>query len=220
MVIKKILIITLLIAAILVPCVYALPTTGAATAVGNKNVTFTATGVTSYAYWKYGYVTGVYAYKTVNVSGTGAVSYTERGVPLMAGWKIYFEVCDSTGCGAELSTTLLNATPLTQTTFGIVEQNIANADWNASAVGSSIIQPYLWVSPISVFWFMVFFFIYTGMWLRQRELIIPAFLGLIASGFIMVGGTNAIGLPPEVITISQSLFYASIAGVIFGLFKR
>lgn len=225
---KKSIFIFLLLVMLLVQCAYAVPTTQAAFNVNSINVTFNATGASGNTWWEYGTRSGELSWKTENTSAVGGyANITESGVPLMAGLKFYFRACDSTGCGSELDVTLTAVTPAPTTTFGSTARNISRSHFDLAQIGTSILEPYVWVTGnAQILMGVLLFFVFTGLWLRQREVILPIILGMILSGLLIYNGASggavsgSIGIPPEMLMIVIGLVAAGLTGVIVGLLKR
>jgi hypothetical protein len=210
---------------LLAHCAYALPTITAAVAVNSSSMTFRATGATNPPiYFKYGTVSNNYpwiTYNTSNQSG-GLVYWKETGVPLMSGTTFYYRCCDASGCSAtELSSTLAAVTPAPTTTYGVVGQNISRSHFDLATLGGNIIEPTLWVVPRSEILFgIVLFFVFTGIWIRHRELIMPVIVGMIGAGLLFYSGTNSVGMPPEFMIVIIGIVAAGLTGVVLGLLKR
>lgn len=209
-------IILCLFLAVVVQNAYAVPTTVTATGITSQNLTFMVTGATDPVWWEYGVVTGNLAWRTDNqtVADTGTANLTETGTPLMSSTTFYYRACDSTGCGAELSSTLLAVTPAPETTFGRVAHNISASHFDLALIGGSILEPYTWVTANpNIVLGMLLFFIFTGLWLREREVILPIMLGMIGAGLLIF-------VPPEFMIIAVGFVCAGLAGVLLGLGKR
>lgn len=206
---------------VLVSSVSALPTTGAASLIGSNNVTLTAAGVTTTAWFEYGMTSGALIWKSPNDTATGAYSKRIYGSPLMGGQTFYYRACDVTGCGAELSFTMAVVTPQPQTTFGYIYQNVTESGFNPVLIGANAMAPYMWpVEPAnSVVWGLIFLCIFAGLWMRGRDVTIPVILGFIV-GFIALNPVYGIGVPAPFSGIAQGIVYASLAGIIMALFKK
>jgi hypothetical protein len=212
----------ILLLLLLAQCAYALPTTQDVAFKNTSSVLFYATGVTTPSYFKYGTISGQYTWLTENQSNASALHYTwEHGVPLMSGRTFYFRVCDVTGCGIEKTVVMSTVTVAPTTTFNVLAMNITRSEFNLATIGQNIIEPYTWVtSNPNILFGVLLFFVFTGLWLRQREVIIPIILGMIASGLLMYQGTNSVGIPPEMFIIVVALVTLGLGGVVMGLYKR
>lgn len=213
----------ILLAMLLVQCAYAAPTTQAAFNVNSMNVTFDATGATGDTWWEYGMKSGSLSWKTENASAVGGyANITESGVPLMSATKYYFRACDSTGCGSELDVTLSAVTPAPATTYGNTARNISKSHFDIAQIGTSIMEPYIWVTgSIQILFGVLLFFVFTGLWLRQREVVLPIILGMIGSGLLIYSGaTNPVGIPPEFLIVVIGLVAAGLTGVVTGILKK
>jgi hypothetical protein len=204
---------------VMVAGVTAIPTTGAATNVTSNSVNLSASGITGTGWFEYGLTTGYLSWKSPNTTVTGTMTRILYGSPLMGGQTFYYKVCDTTGCGNELSFSLAAVTPAPQTTFGYVYQNVTETGFDPIAITNNAIQPYIWVAPISVIWGLVFLFIFSALWLRGRDVTVPTILGLIC-GFVLFNPVYGMTLHPDFIGMSQGLAYASCAGIVFSIFKK
>ena len=199
--------------------VSAVPTTNPASLISSNNVTFSGSGMASPNWFDYGMSSGYLIWKTPNQTAAGLVNYTEVGSPLIGGQVYYYKACDNTGCGAEETFTLATVTPQPQTTFSYVYENITQSGFDPAIVAYDAVQPYFWVSPPSVVWGLLFFFIFAALWVRGRDVTIPSLLGLI-TGFMVFNPTYGIQMPAEFIGMSQGICYASLSGIILALFKK
>ena len=95
----------------------ALPTTGAATDIGNNNFTLHATGAVGDTYFVYGLLPDWQGLQTVSVSPVGGVAEIDvRGAPIMPSTLYYAKVCDTTGCGNVVSFTTAEVTLIVERT--------------------------------------------------------------------------------------------------------
>lgn len=189
----------------------------------SKSITLTYHSANGVTWWEYGLSPTNLPFKTANISGVGVVSTTISGLPLVSGHTYYFRACTVTPyeCTSVSSALLATVTPNPETTYGIVQQNISASEWNVSEIGESIVEPYAWTTGSSAIVFgVILFFVWTGLWLRQKEVILPILLGWIGSGLLIYGGTNATGIPPE-FAIAASIFCCfGLAGVLLGMIKK
>lgn len=201
---------------------YGAAVTGASTGVTSNCINFSAIGSGSTTWWQYGTVSGRYAWKTENVTPVdGIANTTECGTPLMSNTLFYYRACNEEGCGAESSTTLAAVTPRPASTFGTVARNISVAHFDIRVMGVSVTEPFVWAAAnADIVFGVLLFFVFSGLWLRQREVILPILLGLIGSGLLLYSGATSVGIPPEMLIIVIGLVSAGLAGVIMGMFKR
>lgn len=208
----------LLLAFLFIPgFVSAIPTTSAATMVGNNNATWSATGGSgTYGWFQWGMKSGQTWAHTPNVTITGgAFSYTMRGTPMFGNTAYYFKACDETGCGAQQTFTTLVVTPLPLTTFGAFAVNITengfepqNAFWNA-------MRPYTAVTGETIFYGLIFALVFVGLWLRTRGTAVASMFGMICVGLFASAAVGLqLGLPPEFVSVGQALLYLSLTGAI------
>jgi hypothetical protein len=198
----------------------AVPTTQAATLIGYNNATLNMAGGVAPMWYQYGQLSGSYSWRTENSSTASSLLY---GSPLLGNTKFYYRACDGTGCGGELFFTTLQITPQVQTTYGASLRNITNGQFSVEVVQSNILAAYFWLVPTfpAIIWGLLFFAIYIGLWIRERDLVVPVILGLIAGSFVMYADTGlSLGIPVEFQSIAQGLTYAALAGIILGFVKR
>jgi hypothetical protein len=204
----------------LVGTVFAAPTTQAATAVTNNGATLNVAGATGEAWFMYGQTSGSLSWKTPNTTTT---NYSVYGSPLIGSTKFYFKACDGTGCGSELFFTTSALTPQPQTTFGAGLDNITNSQYDIETIAHESIGGYFWLVPTfpSIVWGLLFFGIYLGLWIRERDMVVPVILGLISGSFVMFNDSGLqLGIPVEFQALAQGLTYAALAGVILAIMKR
>lgn len=209
----------LLFLAVLVLCnaVSAVPTTGAATAVGNNNVTMNAVGVTGSSGWfQFGAAPNVTFAKTKNMTAVGGVmNYTMRGSPLVGNNTYYYKACDGTGCGAQVSFLVAQVTPLPAVTYGVWAQNMTDNNLDAGNFIWNSLQPYMAVTGQTIFYAIIFSMIFIGIWLRTRQTGTALQLGIICSALLVGSATGLqLGMPPEFVAAAQALMYISLAGAV------
>jgi hypothetical protein len=204
----------------LISSVMAVPTTQAATLIGYNNATVDMSGGATPMYYKWGQVSGSLSWQSENLSTS---TYTIVGSPLLGNTKFYYKACDSTGCGNELSFTTLPITPQVQTTYGVSLDNITRGQLGIDIISENVLEAYFWLIPSfpSIVWGLLFFGIYIGLWIRERDLVVPVILGLITGTFVMYGdvGLN-LGIPIEFQMMAQGLTYAALAGILLSVVKR
>lgn len=200
--------------------VFALPTTTAATDVNSNGATLHMTGGVAPMYYQFGGNSNTQIWYTPNSSSSNATIY---GSPITGSTLYYFKACDATGCGNTLSFTTSAITPQPTTTFGAAFDNITKDPTDLDTVSGASIASYFWLTPTfpSIVWAMIFMGIYLGLWLRERDLVVPVILGLITGSFVMFSdaGLN-LGIPVEFQAMAQGLTYAALAGIILSWVKR
>lgn len=227
---KKILFLFIIAMLVLPITVSALPTTAAATLVGNNNATLHGTGTTSPGWFMWGQYTGKLYIKTPNQTTSGGLlNFTLAHSPLYGSTTYYFKACDSTGCGAELTFTTTAVTPMPTNTMGQVFQTFMESDnFDITKIPQVATDPYTWALPKTPAGFammfitgLMVFVIFYGMFVRGRNVAIPALVGGIVLPFILYGnqGLN-LGIPPEMAAIGQGCWYACLAGIIMVVFLK
>jgi hypothetical protein len=217
--VNKYLILIVAIFCLILP-VCALPTTAAATAVTNNGATLQCTGNSGVTWFMYGQQSTALSWRTPNFTGT---NYSVYGSPILGSTKFYYKACDSTGCGSTTFFTSSALTPSPVTTFGAGLTNITNGEYDITIIAGESIGGYFWLLPTmpSLVWGLLFFGIFLGLWIRERDMVVPTILGLIVGSFIMWGDAGlGLGIPAEFLGIAQGLTYAALAGIILSLMKR
>lgn len=198
----------------------------------NGQATFNANGgVPGLAWFEWGQKSGgPYIWTTPNqtIAG-GAFSDYQYGPPMLTGTKYYVRACDESilplaPCSAELAFTVPVTTPINQTHFGEDAVQIMRSGLNVTKTAGYLVKPFGAPFPSAiapaVSYGLIFFFIFSGMWLRGRDMLIPMMLVMV-SGFGLIWGGTGLGIPPDFITyVGQPLLYLGIAGVIFSWFTR
>ena len=197
--------------------VSAVPTTGAATAIGNNNVTFNGAGITGTTGWfQFGEAVGTSYAHTKNITAIGgAINFTMKGSPLVGNNTFYYRACDPTGCGTEISFVVAQVTPLPATTFGIYAQNMTENQLDTGNFLWNSLQPYMAVTGATVFYALIFSMIFIGIWLRTRQTGAALQLGVICSALFCSAAVGLqLGMPPEFVAAAQALMYIGIAGAV------
>ena len=94
----------------------------------------------------------------------------------------------------------LAITPQPTTTFGAAFDNITKNPTDIEVFSGSAINSYFWIVPTmpALVWGLVFFGIYLGLWIRERDLVVPVILGLISGSFILYTDAGlGLGIPLE-----------------------
>jgi hypothetical protein len=215
-----------LIPVLLILCagvVSALPTTGAATGINSNGFNSTATGVTGTEVWgMYGDKPGYENWLVPPVpaaAGTGLVSFI--GTPLFGGEVVYFQVCDSTGCGNEQTVTIPAVTPMPTTTYGQLLKNITNSRFNPLVISASMQSALTVVAPFTIVIGIALFFFMIGIWMRTKSVRMIAILGILIAPFVMVSGQGLyLGIPSTGIFVIKGLLAAGLAGILFAFMRK
>jgi len=203
--------------------VSAVPTTLAATHVGNNNFTLNGNGVAGTAGWfQWSFVTGRTFAHLPNVTPVaGVITYTMKGTPVFGSTNYFYVACDTTGCGNEVSFTTGTITPLPTPMIGIYVMdafatNITENGFDLSNVAWNAMRPYTAVTTDTLFYGLVFGMVFIGMWLRTRGTATATIFGMICIGLFGVsGGLLGSGiLPAEFVAAGQALMYLSLTGAV------
>jgi hypothetical protein len=213
--------------ALLVTTVCAVPTTQAATLIGNNNVTLNCAGAVGDTWFQYGTDPTILNYWS-NIE-TAASSITVTGGPIYPSTTYYFQAWDSTGGAANvLSFTTAAITPLPTSTLGSAITNMTRSNFNLLAMPANLVVPYGWLFPadtaemsLTIVFGMLMMFIYIGMWLRTRSVATGVIMGILTSSFILFTnqGLN-LGIPTEFANIAQGILYASLAAILLTFLKK
>lgn len=216
---------------ILIPCIVtAIPAGTAVSDVGNNNATFTANGFDAAGGWfQYGMTPTTLNVWTIEQAGGGAITWTEYGSPLTSSETYYVSGCDITGCDPSPAVfTMLDATPLPDTTFGFLITNATENRFNLLKILPNLMLPYAWLFPqnavalgISITVALILFAVYYGLAVRTRGVAIPVIMGVIGAPYLLYAnqGMN-LGIPVEFQGIAQGIFYASLAGIILVILRK
>jgi hypothetical protein len=195
-----------------------------ATNITSNSATLCSIGGTAPKWFKYGQLSGHLSWETPNFTGN---SYNVHGSPLLGNTVFYYSACDESGCGSEQVFKTLSITPQAQTTFSHSLQNITDDPSNIAGIASESVSGYFWLlnpavpTSYSIVWGLVFFAIFLGLWIRERDLTVPVILGLITGTFIMYSNAGLnLGIPVYFQSMAQGIAYASLAGVILAFVKR
>lgn len=208
---------------LIIGIVSAVPTTGAATDVNSNGFNCSATGVTGSEAWvMYGSNSQKenWASSTYTASG-GTAAIQVVGAPLLGGQHVYYQACDSTGCGNEVSTTLLAVTPVPTSNFGIYFRNITKSRFYAPVIGESMAQSYSQVMPISVMIGIMAMFFMFGLWMRTRSVRLIAIVGILLCPMILFSYQGLyLGLPALAPALIAGLLAAGMAGILFAFGRK
>ena len=219
-------ILMLLLMLMLLPLASAIPTTNAATLIGSNNATLNGAGAVGEAWFVWGQVSGSEYWITPNRTPVGGVmTYRISQAPLFGSSVFYFRACDQTGCGNQRSFSTAVVTPIPSLNIGGFYQNITESGLDIPAMGSRLIDPYIWTgTPITIIFMLVFSPVFIGVWLRSRTVIVALLLGFITGSFILFAnnspGAIGISMPPEVVGIAQAMCYLAFAGAVLYIVHR
>lgn len=201
-------------------------TTGAATAVGSNNATIACTGATGQWFVQWGSTNMVY-WQSSNQSAA-STSYRIHESPMTGNTLLYYQCCDSLGCGNQLSFTTLPVTPIPVQTIGGLYENMTENGYDLPSIAANLIDPYVWNFTgnvdrgTTIIFMMLFSPIFIGVWLRSRSALVALLLGFISGGFILTLQSSNIGvsMPPEVVAIAQAMVYIAFAGSVLYVLHR
>lgn len=210
---------------LLIPPASAIPTTGAATFVGSNNATVSATGGGTEGWFTYGTNPGNEYWTTPNITipAGGAFSYRIARSPLTGNTLWYYTACDETGCGSERSFITAVVTPIPKTNLGGFYRNITESGFDIPSMATNIVAPFAWNPniPLTIIFMLLFSPIFIGIWLRSRTVLIAMITGFITGSFILYADRGlSLGLPAEIVVLSQAMCYVAFAGVVLYILHR
>ena len=213
----------LLLLLLLVGAASAVPTTGAATGITSNGFNTTVTGITGTEVWvEWGDYSGYENWKSAVTYTTNASETIQViGAPIYGGETIYFQACDSSGCGNEETVTISTVTIMPTMTLSKMVKNITQSRWDPTVIGASMLQGYTTVTSATVLFGLAFMFLMIGVWMRTRSVRLIAVLGVIISPFIMYGSQGLyLGMPLIGQGIAQGLLAAGLAGVLLSFIRK
>ena len=186
------------------------------------NVTLRGTGCSSDCWFEFGQThNGPYPLRTDNITAVGAFTYVLQNNPVVSNRTYYYRAADVDGTyGVESSFNLPMPTAFPTERMGAAIQNVTKNRMNLTELPLAVTTPYTDLITAPIVWFMVFFFIYSGLWMAHRDVSLLVILGLITASPILYAGPQSLGIPPEFIGPIQGVLYASAAGILFVLIKR
>ena len=218
---KRIAVLVLLL--MLIGIVSAVPTTGSASGTTSNGFNTTLSGITGSEVWvEWGDYPGRENWKSA-VTYTSNASETIQviGAPIYGGETIYFQGCDSTGCGNEESVTISTVTIMPTMTLSKLVKNITQSRWDPTVIGTSLVQGYTTVTSSTVLFGIAFLFLMIGVWMRTKSVRLIAVIGIIISPFIMYGSQGLyLGVPLIGQGIAQGLLAAGLAGVLLSFIRK
>lgn len=197
----------------------AIPATQPVTDISNLEATFHATGGAGNGWFEWGSQSGKnYFWSSINQTVAGNFEYTQFGPPMLSDQTYYVRACDDTGCGAEVSFMTSAATAPNKTNFGTGIFTIYRSGFNITQTAGVIVRPYTAQITAPISYAILFMFIFIGLWLRPKDIFIPAVMAMVFGG--MLWWTGGLGIDSMFADIGQGLLYAAIAGIAFSWFTR
>lgn len=214
----------------MVGAVSALPNT-AVSAVGNNNFTLAATGASGDVFFKYGTNSAqqlVYTWNQSSVAGSATMDVA--GAPITPSTTFYAVACDNTGCDASPAsfTTTAYTPAATPTLLNQAVTNMTRSRFNLFYMGDNILLPYSGVFPSdeqqtarTVLAGMIWFFVFVGLWIRNRVVNITIIMGFLVGGFLLYANAGLMmGIPVEFQGMAQILLYIALAGTFLVFLKK
>ena len=113
-------------------------------------------------------------------------------------------------------------TPLPTTTYGNAFNNLTTSNFSIINFPSNALSPYAWTTmgSLSVPSFLIFFFIYIGMWLSHANLRLASITGLLLAGAFLFSDGIGITMPVVIQPLAFGALLASITGIVMSIFKN
>ena len=217
----------LLVTAVIITAVHALPTTSAAYNIGSNNFTVditTSDGGDVWVVW--GGMPGNELFGSQ--VQTGDCTLTVYGAPLLGGKTIWYKSCDSTGCDPVEQTLVIPAiTPIPVSTFGNAYRNLTARHFAIDSIAPNILPGYTatGVTP-TLLWGIMFFFIFWGFFFRTKSVRMVIILGILMAAFIatpMIGsavGPLGFNIPVLFEYVAQGFLAVAISGVLISFIRK
>ena len=151
-------------------------------------------------------------YQTVSNDFSAKIS----GLPLQAGGTYYYQgLLLSNGTTYSSSQGVFTLPKVGQITDYDFDKHTEELAYNGLNISSSAITiPAVYTDIIgSIFWGIIFGFIFVMIWLRQEDVTIPSILGL------LIGASLWSLMPPDWVSFAYSLTIVSFAGLMYSLIK-
>jgi hypothetical protein len=193
--------------------------------ISGGNATFTCGGATTTCWFLWGANTATPEWDTPNQTTTGTCTATVKGGTYYPQTKYVVKCCDITGCGAQTAFTSTTNAPIPQTTYGAILSNITDNGFDLGIIATDIVQPYFWafgestVTPylMSIFIGLILFGYFVSLWMRQRSVSGPVFVGII---LLTMMSTLGWVIPPEFQQYAMIIAYMALAGALLSLIKK
>ena len=113
-------------------------------------------------------------------------------------------------------------TPLPTTTFGNAFNNLTTSNFSIVYFPGNALSPYGWttMNSLSVPYFLIFLFIYLGMWLSHANLRLASITGLLLAGAFMFSNGIGVTMPVVIQPLAFGALVASITGIVMSMFKN
>jgi succinate dehydrogenase/fumarate reductase cytochrome b subunit len=113
-------------------------------------------------------------------------------------------------------------TPLAVTTYGRAFDNLTSSNFSILYFPGNALSPYAWttMNNLSIPCFLVFLFIYLGMWLSHANLRLASITGLLIAGAFLFSGGIGVAMPVVIQPLAWGALLASITGIVMSMFKN
>jgi hypothetical protein len=114
-------------------------------------------------------------------------------------------------------------TPLPQTTYSYLINNVTQSHMNLVQLPGNIMAPYGFVTTggLAIPFFICFLAYFYSLWLSHGNLRMASIVGLMFGGmFLFTTGGLGIGLPDPIAPLAYGALCASISGYVMSMFKN
>lgn len=114
-------------------------------------------------------------------------------------------------------------TPLANTTYGNAFDNLTQSNFSLLYFPGNALSPYAWTTmgQMAVPYFLIFFFMYLGMWISHGNLRLASIVGILFAGsFLFASGGLGISMPAVIAPIAYGALVASLTGIVMSAFKN
>lgn len=113
-------------------------------------------------------------------------------------------------------------TPLPTTTYGRFFDNLTASNFSIITFPQNALSPYAWTTmgDLSIPSFLIFLFIYLGMWLSHANLRLASITGLLLAGAFLFSGGIGVSMPVIIQPLAFGALVASITGIVMSMFKN
>jgi hypothetical protein len=113
-------------------------------------------------------------------------------------------------------------TPLPLTTFGANFNNLTSSNFSLIYFPQNVLAPYAYttMNNLSIPCFLIFLFIYFGMWLSNSNLRLASITGILFAGAFLFSGGIGVAIPVVIQPLAWGALVASITGITLSMFKN
>lgn len=191
--------------------------------VGSNNFTVPVTGASGYAYVIWGQSAGNNNWMSENVSVVGGNAVVlVFGAPLIGERTVYYRACDSTGCGAEKTVSILAVTPIPVPPYGDPMRRIMSSHFALPNITAEMPNALTGLgTPIMIFWGIIYIAFLVGLWLRTRTVRLSLMMMFLTAPFLISPTAGLyLGIPTALAYVMLQLAGAMLAGIVYMFTKK